>query len=80
MRESVHVKGKRYLLEGRLVVRLVNDERVEATCRGGGASYELSHDGSRWRCSCPALGHCAHLVALQLVVDRGEQPAERRAA
>jgi hypothetical protein len=79
MRENVHGKGRRYLTEGRLTVRSVAPFRIEASCRGGGESYGLGHDGHRWWCSCPAVGLCAHLVALQLVTDRGEQPAERAA-
>jgi len=32
--------------------------------------YALGHDGVAWFCSCPALGLCAHLIALQLVTVR----------
>lgn len=64
------MKGRRYLTEGRLTVRLV-DERaglVQAQCRGDGALWALGHDSRGWWCSCPARGRCSHLVALGLVV------------
>ena len=76
-RENAAAKGRRYLAEGRLVVRAV-DERAgtaRAVCRGDGAVYALGRDGGGWFCSCPARSRCAHLVALGLVValdGRGE--------
>lgn len=70
-RESVDAKGRRYVSEGRLAIARVDEHGVEASCRGGGAVYELGHDGEAWWCSCPARGRCAHLVALGLVVVRG---------
>lgn len=69
-REAAAVKGRRYLTEGRLVVRVL-DERagtVRATCRGDGTVYAVGRDAGGWFCSCPARGRCAHLVALGLVV------------
>ena len=76
-RESAAVKGRRYLVEGRLVVRAVDQRAgsVRAVCRGDGAIYAVGRDGGGWFCSCPARGRCAHLVALGLVVafDRGDE-------
>jgi uncharacterized Zn finger protein len=69
-RESVAEKGRRYLVEGRLTISQLDALSIEASCRGGGALYELGHNGAAWWCSCPALGRCAHLVALQLVAVR----------
>lgn len=66
-RESAEVKGRRYLIEGRLVIKHVSEDAIRARCRGGGAVYELGLDRGEWFCSCPALGRCSHLVALQLV-------------
>jgi hypothetical protein len=81
VRENARAKARRYLGEGRLIVQLVNNERIDATCRGGGETYQLGHDGRGWWCSCDARTTCSHLHALMLVTDRGEeQPAERRAA
>jgi uncharacterized Zn finger protein len=71
-RESVETKGRRYLLEGRLTVIAVDESIVRATCRGAGALYQLGFDGEAWSCSCPAVGRCAHLVAVQLVTVRGQ--------
>jgi len=47
-----------------------NAHGIRASCRGGGSVYALGHDGVAWFCSCPALGLCAHLIALQLVTAR----------
>ena len=72
-RESANVKGRRYLVEGRLHVERVRDGLIVASCRGdSGATYALGFDPTRreWRCACPALRRCSHLVALQLVTER----------
>ena len=70
MRETIAAKGARYLVEGRLIVRNVDEHAdiVEAYCRGNGAVHSLGHSGAGWFCSCPARGDCAHLAALRLVV------------
>lgn len=70
-RESVEQKSHRYLREGRLCVRQLDSLSIEAVCLGGGAVYELGHNGAEWWCSCPARGvRCAHLHALRLVTVR----------
>jgi uncharacterized Zn finger protein len=69
-RESAATKGRRYVLEGRLRLLLVHGPRIYAECRGNGATYHCGYVKGRWWCSCPARGTCAHLVAVQLVVDR----------
>jgi uncharacterized Zn finger protein len=67
-REDVQTKGRRYVVEGRLLVHHVDSERVEASCRGQGAMYRLGcDDRGGWWCNCPARTRCSHLVALQLV-------------
>ena len=77
-RESVDVKGRRLLTEGRLQITRVDSDGVlagliVAKCRGDSAEiYDLGYDprpGTRngWRCTCEARGNCAHLVALKLV-------------
>ncbi len=68
MRESVEVKGRRYLTEGRLRIRSVQGDEVQAIARGNGHLYRLGHDERGYFCDCPARSRCAHLVALQLVV------------
>jgi hypothetical protein len=68
-REGAPAKARRYLIEGRLVVELVDRARVVATCRGDGTLYRLGWDRGRWWCDCPARSDsCAHLVALRSVV------------
>jgi uncharacterized Zn finger protein len=67
MRESAEAKGRRYVTEGRLVVRLVDGHQIEAECRGSGEVYRLGYRPGSWWCECPAVGRCSHLVALQLV-------------
>jgi uncharacterized Zn finger protein len=74
-RESAQTKGRRYLLEGRLKLKHVSDRLIVANCRGDqGDVYALGWDPDRneWACTCPARGHCAHLVALTLVVEKAE--------
>jgi hypothetical protein len=71
-RESVDVKGRRLLAEGRLqVTRVDSDARlITAKCKGDSAEiYDLGFRGdqNRWGCTCEARGNCAHLVALKLV-------------
>jgi uncharacterized Zn finger protein len=79
VREPVEAKGRRYLVEGRLVVEHVAGDMVRARCRGGGAVYELGLEAGGWWCSCLARGRCSHLVALQLVTvaDAGSADGER---
>ena len=70
-RENAQAKGERYLLSGRLTIRLVTPERIEAHVKGdSGHIYRVIHDNGLWTCSCPAKQRCAHLVALKRVVSR----------
>jgi hypothetical protein len=71
-RESIESKGRRYLLEGRLVVTRVDGDHVSACCRGDGEVYQCGHEPDRgWWCSCPArTDQCSHLAALRLVTIR----------
>jgi hypothetical protein len=71
-RESAAVKAARYVGEARLIVTVVDGDRVQATCRGDGEVYRLGHEPGRgWWCSCPArTDRCAHLAALRLVTVR----------
>ena len=67
MRESVHVKGRRLLAEGRLDIRAVDGRTIAARIRGdAGEVYCLGYSRD-WYCTCPAATRCSHLVALQLV-------------
>jgi uncharacterized Zn finger protein len=77
--ETVQAKAGRYLAAGRLTVLRVDQDKVLAECRGGGAVYHVGYSDGRWRCDCPARGTCCHLLALMLVVVR-EKVAQEAAA
>lgn len=76
--ETVAEKSRRYLAEGRLIVRVKGDSSrpgyILAECRGdSGAIYRLGFDpiAEEWRCTCEARGaNCSHLAALKLVTVR----------
>jgi hypothetical protein len=70
MKENARLKGARLLAEDRLTVLRVDENRVEAECRGTGAIYRLGWADGRWSCSCSALGRCSHLWALLSVAVR----------
>lgn len=70
-RESAFVKGRRLLTEGRVIVRLADARNIRAMVRGdSGEWYWTTYQRGGWACTCPALGRCSHLVALQLVTVR----------
>jgi hypothetical protein len=68
MREHARDRGRRLLVEGRLVIRRVDDVEIRALCRGdSGQMHELGyHPSGGWFCSCEARTQCAHLYGLQL--------------
>ena len=79
-RESRADRGRRLLLERRLVVERVDPASglVVAACRGdSGVLHRLGFDPRRkeFRCTCEASSkfkrECAHLVALKHVVVGG---------
>ncbi len=69
-RERAAEKARRYLAEGRLLVRELDEHAgvVQADVRGDGAVHVAGRDERGWYCDCPARGRCAHLLALGLVV------------
>lgn len=68
-RESAELKGRRLLVEGRLIVQHAELGSVLAICRGdSGEVYQLHYRRGGWGCDCPVKGRCSHLVALMLVV------------
>jgi uncharacterized Zn finger protein len=69
-RENAEGKGRRYLCEGRLLVRSVGPQGIRAIARGNGDIYRVGYQRGGWDCTCPAVGRCSHLVALQLVTVR----------
>jgi len=61
----------RYLAESRLTIEQVGADGIRARCRGSGADYLVTWTAREgWRCSCPALGRCSHVIALQSVTVR----------
>lgn len=70
MRENAATKGRRYVAEGRLTLRELDEHAgvVMGDCRGDGATYVVGRDERGWFCSCPAKTRCAHMVAVGLVV------------
>jgi hypothetical protein len=72
-RESAQTKSRRYLVEGRCIVRYVDADRVVARVRGREV-YDVEHQaGSGWSCSCLArTRRCAHVLAVSSVVARGD--------
>ena len=73
------MKARRYVSEGRLIVRQLDEEggTAGADCRGDGAIYSLGFDARGWWCSCPAKCRCAHLLALGLVCALEPREAQR---
>lgn len=76
-RENASAKGRRLLAEGRLLIEVVDGQKIRASCRGdSGEVYRLGHDpAAGWRCGCPARTRCSHLVGLMLVVAPREGEA-----
>ena len=73
-KENAPTKAMRYLVEGRCIIRIVDEDRVVARVRGREVyDVEWSH-GSGWSCSCPARStHCAHRLAVAHVTARADQ-------
>lgn len=70
-RETAFDRGRRMILEGRLVIDRVNDREVRAHIRGdSGEVHEVGYTRGGFHCSCPCRGRCGHLVALMLVTLR----------
>jgi SWIM zinc finger len=70
VREDVQTKARRYLAEGRVRIRILNEQSgvADAEVRGSGAVYSVEHDDKGWSCNCPAKSkNCAHVLALKLV-------------
>ena len=66
-RENAHVKARRLLCEGRVVIDIARGRYVRAYVRGdSGTFYEIVHDKGTWSCPCPS-SRCSHVLAVQLV-------------
>ncbi len=67
MRENAQDKARRYLAEGRLIVRRVDGPYVLAYVRGDGVLHRVETHAEIGTCTCPARGRCSHLYAVGLV-------------
>ena len=68
--ESEDERGERYVAGGRLTVRTLSQGLVHAECVGHRRIYSLGfNDRDGWWCQCGHPRGCAHVAALQLVVD-----------
>lgn len=76
-REGSQQKARRYLLEGRIMVRSVGPAGVRANARGQGHVYAVAYEaGGGWTCTCAArTAKCCHIRAIQLVVAVPQGPA-----
>ncbi len=75
-RESLQEKALRLIRDGRLIVTLVDGERIEAHVRGTDAEHVVTYQRGGWRCSCEAARfnqRCSHLASVQLVTRRPER-------
>jgi uncharacterized Zn finger protein len=73
-RENAEDKGRRYLLDGRLVVELAQPGYFRATVRGGGQIYCVTFGRGGWHCTCPARSLCCHLVAAHRIAAPTDRP------
>jgi uncharacterized Zn finger protein len=70
MRENVDTKARRYLVEGRVLIRHVDKSTVVAHIRGSDSYYRVVGDEHGWTCDCPARRRCSHETAVMLVTLR----------
>lgn len=75
-REPAAVKGGRLLVEGRVVLELVQADRVRATVFGDTGRYVVEWTpAGDWSCTCPCrTPACSHLAAVRRVVDADLPP------
>lgn len=69
-REDASAKARRLLAEGRVTVRRLADDAIEANVHGDSARvYHVCWSPRCWDCGCDAASiRCSHVRAVQLVV------------
>ncbi len=75
-RETIDAKARRYLSEGRVLIRHVDRNTVYALVRGSDTYYRIRGDSFGWDCDCPAQRTCSHLKAVWLVTLRPQRRQE----
>ena len=70
LRESTDAKARRFLIDGRVAVRFVQESRVEADVAGETGTWHVSFSRGAWRCDCPSRRRCSHLLAVASVTTR----------
>jgi uncharacterized Zn finger protein len=68
VREAAAGKARRYLAEGRVVMIRVTESTALARVRGDGEVHTVTANPKFSSCTCPAVGRCAHELAVGLVV------------
>ena len=78
MREDMHTKARRLLVEKRVLVRSVGPEGISALVRGDSGCLRAVHYGEgHWDCDCPAIGVCSHKIAVMAVTLVCDTPGTR---
>lgn len=70
MRETIHAKARRYLIEARVRVLHCDEEAglITAEVRGDCRLYGAGRDAEGWFCDCAArTPDCSHVRALRLI-------------
>jgi hypothetical protein len=67
---AVGAKAARLLVGGSVAIRDMSAGHVLARVDGDHHTYNMTHEGRRWSCDCPALGPCSHAIATAKVVHR----------
>jgi hypothetical protein len=76
MRENAYDRGRRLLVEGRVIITRVDATEIEALVRGDhGEIWQTGYRPGAWYCECEARTWCAHLYAVALCTKRpGRNP------
>jgi hypothetical protein len=69
VRESIEAKAARYLAEGRVCIRALDEYggTVLADVRGVGSVYTTTRGEEGWHCNCRARASCCHITAVKNV-------------
>lgn len=69
MSDSVELKARVYLADGKVKVQMLTGERACLIVTGSGNhTYSVLFDNG-WACSCPSRNLCAHIIAAKLITN-----------